>query len=1732
MKYRRAIVFFAVIFCVLLFGVQAFAADGNGDGYDDNDFDKIQAFLDTLSTDGTTTNGVVLNAAYDNTDPTTWSGVTWNSDVSMRVTSIDWYENYTLNGGLNLSGFDALTDVAIGANSIDSLSVAGDTALTNLDVGSNGLYSLDVTTLTALTDLSVRNNNLSSIDISQNAALLNFNCAVNDLTTLDVSSNTSLLSLNCRSNDITSLDLSGLSALTELNASYNDLATIDLSDNTNMETLTLTSNDLTTLDVTMLTSLLALEINSNAITTIDITNNTALDSFSCSGNGMSTLDISSNTSLTYLLCSYNPFGTLDLTSNAALEYIYANNCNLSTINVDNNTNLLYLYVSDNSLTGIDLSNNTALTQLRVANNSITSLSLTNNAALEYLDAENNDLTSLSTASNPNLSTLNAANNQLTSAVVNGSVALSTLTLDNNLLTAIDLSSNINIRTLRLNDNDITSVALTNCTLIEYAYLQNNELTTLDISASTAVDVVQALGNPLYSFDADIGGTAVSIGAKGLGTVGVLYNDAASSFYAVATPNATYDFNDWTDGGGAQLSTSSTYYINFSEATEIYANFTAGVIFDENGGDTPADPAYSLAGPGDYLTPPTTDPGYTGLTFTGWYTEPEQTTLWDFATDQVPASGVLTLYAGWSGDFTVSFDGNGGSPVPSDVTVPYNTTFAEPATVPTRTGYDFGGWCTDAAGTTAWDFATDVVLHDTTLYADWNPQAFNVYYNENGGSTLPYPTSRVVYYNELIPYVTIEPELAGYVIEGWYTESACLNRWDFATDVLTGDTTLYVNWIPGDFSVTFNSPGATTPADPAVLSLGYEDLIAPLPTEPTRTGYVFDAWYLDSGLTTPINFSTYQVTEDVDLYAGWIPNSYTVTFNRNGGDTDAIPATMSVDYDTVIPSQPTAPTRAGYILDAWCTDWGGVNEWDFATDHVLGDMTLYARWAETFTVTFNNNGGDTQASPQTMAVADGNLISPEPIAPTRTGYTFNGWYTNAAATTAWNFAADLVTANTTLYAGWTQNSYTVTYNENGGDTAASPATMSVLYGETISAEPTPPTLAGYLFEAWYTDAGATTLWDFDTDVVTGNMTLYAGYDEYYTVTFDENGGTVAASPATVEVIENATIDTLPTPPIWGGYQFNGWYTDAAATNAWDFATDTVTGDMTLYAGWSSICTVTFDENGGDTAAVPNNKQTLVGGTVTAPSTAPTRAGYTFSGWYTTSAVATPWNFLTPVTSNMTLYAGWTPIQYTVTFNENGGDSLAVPGSVQVGYDQLVSPEPTAPSRSGYTFSGWYTEATAVTEWDFATDTVTSNITLYAGWLASHTVTFSRNGGDTDAVPSSMSVQSGDLISPEPTAPTRVGYTFTGWYTDPATTLAFNMATTAITSDLVLYAGWTINTYTVTFDENGGDTAAFPSAMTVEHGSLVSPEPADPSLTGYAFAGWYTDASLATEWDFGSDIVVGNMTLYASYVPLVTVTFDNNGGDTEAVPSTLDVGEGLTIETMPTEPTRAGYSFVGWFTDAALTTRWVPATDTVTGAMTLYAGWTDIMWVVSFNPNGGRLSSSIESYSVPNGSAINLIPEDPTRSGYTFEGWYADQAGTTAWDFATDTVTEDTVLYAIWAEALALDVSPSNGEIYEDGRIEIIPNIGGGTWVYDDAYLSANITSTGAVFTGILVGETTVTYTVNGQTIQFTITIEDSELPSTGQSFTLLIVLGILFMMMALAAAFVAISQKRMHMKQRG
>jgi len=347
-------------------------------------------------------------------------------------------------------------------------------------------------------------------------------------------------------------------------------------------------------------------------------------------------------------------------------------------------------------------------------------------------------------------------------------------------------------------------------------------------------------------------------------------------------------------------------------------------------------------------------------------------------------------------------------------------------------------------------------------------------------------------------------------------------------------------------------------------------------------------------------------------------------------------------------------------------------------------------------------------------------------------------------------------------------------------------------------------------------------------------------------------------------------------------------------------------------------VSFSVDGGSTVPA----QTIAHGEKATEPPPPTKAGYTFVGWYTSSSGNTPFNFDTTITGDITIYAKWSPVTHTVSFDVDGGSTI----SAQTIAHGEKATEPPPPTKAGHTFVGWYTSSTGNTPFNFDT-AITGATTIYAKWNpVTHTVSFDVDGGST--IPA-QTIAHGEKAT-EPPSPTKVGHTFVGWYTSSTGNTPFNFDT-AITGATIVYAKWNPLTYTVSFDVDGGNTIP---AQTIAHGEKAT-EPPSPTKAGHTFVGWYTSSSGNTAFNFDTAIT-GDTMIYAKWNPVTvthTVSFDVAGGS--AVSNQMVVHEGKASQ--PTKaPTKAGYTFGGWYTNNAYTTPYNFNT-VITANTVIYAKW---------------------------------------------------------------------------------------------------------------------------------------------------------------------------------------------------
>lgn len=348
----------------------------------------------------------------------------------------------------------------------------------------------------------------------------------------------------------------------------------------------------------------------------------------------------------------------------------------------------------------------------------------------------------------------------------------------------------------------------------------------------------------------------------------------------------------------------------------------------------------------------------------------------------------------------------------------------------------------------------------------------------------------------------------------------------------------------------------------------------------------------------------------------------------------------------------------------------------------------------YEISFNMN----QHGTQIKAMEDMSALPSSLPTPTEEGWKFEGWYLDAEYESI-AIAGSTLTNDIVLYAKWTQNTYLVCFQTDGGSLVMN---QTILYGQKASI-PNLPVKEGYIFIGWYQDINKTILYDFDLSI-TSDRTLYAKWKKItYAITFDTQG--YGTKPESIEVEEKLPL-LLPILE-QDGWKFEGWYLDSTYLEK-IIPGQEIHENMTLYAKWTEIkFTVYFADVDISPISVKQNE------TINQPES-PTKEGYIFMGWYKEKTCQTPWDFtVDKVTKNTTLYPKWKKeeITYEVYFDSNGGSFVTSISGLQNG--SFIS-KPQNPVREGYTFIGWYKDIECLEEWKFEEDVVSNNFTLYAKW----------------------------------------------------------------------------------------------------------------------------------------------------------------------------------------------------------------------------------------------------------------------------------------------------------------------------------------------------------------------------------------------------------------------------------
>ena len=455
------------------------------------------------------------------------------------------------------------------------------------------------------------------------------------------------------------------------------------------------------------------------------------------------------------------------------------------------------------------------------------------------------------------------------------------------------------------------------------------------------------------------------------------------------------------------------------------------------------------------------------------------------------------------------------------------------------------------------------------------------------------------------------------------------------------------------------------------------------------------------------------------------------------------------------------------------------------------------------------------------------------------------------------------------------------------------------------------------------------------------------------------------------------------------------TVAAATSKFDF--DKTTGTITKYVETDTVVVIPSKINGITVETIGN---TAFQNSAVTSVTIPDSVTAIYSGAFANCSQLTNISIPNSVTyigfsafehctslKSITLPSSLSSISEALFFGCSQLTTIHIPVSVtSIGNNAFAD----CPSLMTVTYPG------SKTQWD---DDITkgSNSDVLENNLICNKLeaTFDPDNGESI---STQTIDRGGKFT-EPAPPSKENHTFAGWYNGDKK-FDFDADTTNAPNVLELVAKWEKSKYTVKFVSDHGSFAD----QTIEHGKPIDTDKLTiPEVEGYTFDGWYTtNDTHSTKFDFSTPIT-GDTTVYAKWTANdYYVSFVTEHGDP---PTSQNVKYNGTADD-PGTLTEEGYTFDGWYTDDTYTTKF-DFTQPITSNTTVYAKWTAKDYEVSFVTEHGDAPTS---QNVPyNKTATN--PGELTAEGYTFIGWYADEAHKTKFDFNTP-ITGDTKVYAKW------------------------------------------------------------------------------------------------------------------------
>ena len=852
-----------------------------------------------------------------------------------------------------------------------------------------------------------------------------------------------------------------------------------------------------------------------------------------------------------------------------------------------------------------------------------------------------------------------------------------------------------------------------------------------------------------------------------------------------------------------------------------------------------------------------------------------------------------------------------------------------------------------------------------------PMNCSIYYKDESGKTVATTKTFSMNAADTTAQQTkyYSPSVSGYALkyssDSYVTYAMMDKSFPASHYVRQGSATYTVYYVKtASSTITYQYEDRSGTAAPTKTVTGKEGASFTV-TSPTVTGY------------TPNRSSVSGTYGDGNHSVYYYEKSYTVSYNANGGS--GAPSSQTKWHTTNLTLSSTRPTRTGYTFQGWGTSSSSTTAsyQPGGTYSSNTSRTLYAVWQlNKYTVSYNANGGSGAPSSQTKAY--GLDLTLSSTTPTRSGYTFKGWGTSSSSTTASYQPGGTYTSNSsrTLYAIWESNApttYTVSYNANGGSGA--PASQTKTHGVTLTLSSTKPSRSGYTFLGWSTSSSAKTA----SYSAGGSYTTNASCTMYavWSCSHSSTSQSYVTGCDWERTCNNCGVVTA-TGTTHGPYSYGSWtyystsqhrrYKDcdygdystyeygshsktteyeqysstqhkyysycstcasmigSASYEAHDFSS-TTSGGKTV-----SVCndcgytketvqnyTVSYNANGGSGA--PSSQTKTYGVTLTLSSVVPTRSGYTFMGWGTSSSsTSASYSAGGSYTNNasITLYAIWS------CPHSSASQSYVTGCDWQRVCDTCGTVLSTGTTHGPYTYSAWEYYST------------TQHVRY-------------KNCDHGDYSEAQYQGHSLETKFEQYTASQHKYYSYCSECDNMvgnSNTEAHSFTSTESNGNIIYtcsecgYSYSVKKTYTVSYNANGGINP--PSSQTKIHGETLTLSSSVPTRDGYDFKGWSTSSSAtsATYAAGGSYTSNASTTLYAVWEKTIfTVSYNANGGSGAPASQTKTIGQSVTISTV--QPTRTNHAFMGWATSSTATSPEYYGGETyyADASVTLYAVWVE-------------------------------------------------------------------------------------------------------------------------------------------------------------------------------------------------